>query len=120
MKTPATLATLMLLVGCGNDVCQKRADIAASCGLGFADTTLAECHEAFDTCSKEEKVEIKKLYECLLENGFEDCSDGTTTSGTSLDQVTALQACEDDTKKISDSCLASVGGGPGTTFTLDP
>lgn len=114
------LVLVLVLAGCGKDVCDKRASIAESCGLAFADTKLAECRDAYATCSKDEKVEVKKLYECLVTEGYEECSNGTTTSGTSLDQITAILACEDSVKKVSDSCLAAIGGGQRTTFTLDP
>ena len=114
------LALALALGGCSFDVCQSRASVAESCGLGFSDTRLDECRQAQDTCSHEERVEMKKLYECLVAQGYEDCSNGTTTTGTTLDQVLALGACEEDATNISDSCLAALGAGMSTTFTLEP
>lgn len=113
-----TRATLFALVlgGCGQDICARRADIASSCGLEFTDSELQTCHEAHDTCSKEEKVELKSLYECLKEQGYEDCDPGATGSGPSFNQIDAFVACEDSAASLSDSCLESVGVGAGTTF----
>lgn len=108
------------LVGCGDNVCQKRASIAESCGVGFVDTKRAECEDAWDTCSNEERSRMNELYDCLVDEGYEECSNGTTTSGTSLDQITAISACEEQARKISDSCMAALGGGQRTTFTLEP
>ena len=107
----------LLLAGCGQSVCDKRLSAAQSCGLGFSEALLEECNEALDTCSPLERSQLERSYDCLIAQGYEDCSNGTTTSGTSADQIDAIAGCEKELEKISDSCLAALGGTLRTTFS---
>ncbi len=111
------ILALAALTACAADICDKRTQIAAECGMDFSDGDLGTCREAYDSCSRDEKADLKKLYLCLEKEGYEDCSEGATGSGPSFEQIDAFLACEDDADKISDSCLISVGVGVGTTFT---
>lgn len=90
----------LVLAACSGDFCDRRADLAESCGQRFTEDDLQSCDDSLKECSRSDRRLLDEYADCLEEAGLLVC-EGTDDDGALNDYLT----CAAPLLEVSDSCF---------------
>lgn len=90
----------LVLTACSGDYCDRRAEVAESCGQEFTSDDVDACDDALKECSRTDRRLLDDYADCLEEAGLLVC-EGTEGEEPLEDYMT----CATPLLEVSDACF---------------
>ena len=110
------MLTVLLLIGCGGDYCERLADTVSECdGSEPSEADLERCHEQLEPCSGSDQDALEDSLDCSIDAGLYACDEADpapgamSTTAPETEDFDDLYLCYLPLAGLSPECRASVG-----------